>query len=777
MLATFGVALMSHNALAQTPRLGIDPIEKVIEAMTLDEKLNLLIGSEGNHSTDAKVTVGNSSTLVPGAAGELNAIPRLGIPSTVLADGPAGLRIDPTRQGESRTYYCTHFPISTVMSSTWNPSLVTQVGKAMGQEAKSYGVDVLLAPSTNIQRNPLNGRNYEYYSEDPLLAGKICAAMINGVQSCNVGTSLKHFALNNQETNRAANNVIGSPRTFREIYLRPFEIAVKESQPWTVMTSYNKINGTMASERCDLVTEILRKEWGFRGMVMSDWLGGENAVAQMEAGNDLLMPGKLSQREEIRKAVLNGHLSLDIVDRNVRHVLEYILRTNRFKGATPDNNPNLAEHARVARAAAAEGMVLLKNTKQTLPLSQKVRNVALFGRSSYDFIAGGSGSGNVNHAYVVSLLEGLENAGFRADTALRAVYENYLPKAKAQLVLPDGPFAALLPKPLVPEMSLDDAALLQAAKNNDVAVVTIGKTSGEFADRKLADDFNLSAAEQSMLDKVSRVFHCEGKKVVVILNVCGVVETKSWADKVDAILLAWLPGQEGGNSVADVLVGKESPSGRLPMTWPMAYSDVPSKDCFPLPDSISTDLLTSSMAMAKDSVPREPIPNFDYTEYRDGIYVGYRHYTTRRLAVSYPFGYGLSYTAFKYGKPQATVDTQGNVTVTVRVTNTGKTAGKEVVLVYVSAPGRDMDKPERELRGFQKTRCLQPGEAEDVTVTIPYESLASFNEAESQWQVEEGDYKVMVAKHAADTAPLVSVVHERAGVTQKVRPCLLEEQK
>ncbi len=512
-------------------------------------------------------------------------------------------------------------------------------------------------------------------------------------------------------------------------------------------------------------------------MVMSDWLGGENAVAQMEAGNDLLMPGKLSQREEIRKAVLNGHLSLDIVDRNVRHVLEYILRTNRFKGATPDNNPNLAEHGRVARAAAAEGMVLLKNTKQTLPLSQKVRNVALFGRSSYDFIAGGSGSGNVNHAYVVSLLEGLENAGFRADTALRAVYENYLPKAKAQLVLPDGPFAALLPKPLVPEMSLDDAALLQAAKNNDMAVVTIGKTSGEFADRKLADDFNLSAAEQSMLDKVSRVFHCEGKKVVVILNVCGVVETKSWADKADAILLAWLPGQEGGNSVADVLVGKESPSGRLPMTWPMAYSDVPSKDCFPLPDSISTDLLTSSMAMAKDSVPREPIPNFDYTEYRDGIYVGYRHYTTRRLAVSYPFGYGLSYTAFKYGKPQATVDTQGNVTVTVRVTNTGKTAGKEVVQVYVSAPGRDMDKPERELRGFQKTRCLQPGEAEDVTVTIPYESLASFNEAESQWQVEEGDYKVMVAKHAADTDPLVSVVHERAGVTQKVRPCLLEEQK
>ncbi len=777
MLATLGVVLVSHNALAQTPRLGVDPVEKVIEAMSLDEKLSLLIGSGGNQSTDAKVTVGNSSTLVPGAAGELNAIPRLGIPSTVLADGPAGLRIDSVREGENSTYYCTHFPISTVMSSTWNPSLVATVGKSVGEEAKAYGVDVLLAPSTNIQRNPLNGRNYEYYSEDPLLAGKVCAAMIQGVQSCNVGTSLKHFALNNQETNRAANNVVGSPRTFRELYLRPFEIAVKEAQPWTVMTSYNKINGTMASERCDLVTEILRKEWCFRGMVMSDWLGGENAVAQMEAGNDLLMPGKLSQREEIRKAVLNGHLSLEIIDRNVKHVLEYILRTNRFKGLLPDNNPDLVQHANVARSAAAEGMVLLKNAKQTLPLSSKVKNVALFGRSSYDFIAGGSGSGNVNHAYVVNLLDGLQNAGLSVDTALRAVYERYLPEAKAQLVMPDGPFAALLPKPLVPEMPIDEESLLQAVRHNDVAIVTIGKSSGEFADRKLTDDFNLSEAEAAMIDKVSRAFHREGKKVVVILNVCGVIETKSWTDKADAVLLAWLPGQEGGNSVADVMTGKVSPSGRLPMTWPVSYADVPSKDYFPCPDSISTELLTSSMAMTQDSLLRAPLPNFDYTEYHDGIYVGYRYYTTRGIEVAYPFGYGLTYTNFKYGKSTAEVDAQGNIKVTVAVTNTGKVAGKEVVQIYVSAPGRDMDKPERELRGFEKTRNLQPGESQEVVVTIPYERLASFNEADSQWQVEEGDYKVMVAKHAADPKPLVMVVHEQSGVTERVRPCLLEEQK
>lgn len=761
-----------------TPQLGIDPTDKVIDAMTLDEKLDLLIGSEGNVQTDAKVTVGNSSTLVPGAAGQLNAIPRLGIPATVLADGAAGLRIDSTRAGSPRTFYCTHFPISTVMSASWNTDLAAQVGKALGSEAKHYGVDVLLAPSTNIQRNPLNGRNYEYYSEDPLLSGKMCAAMIDGVQSNGVGTCLKHFALNNQETNRAGNNVIGSPRTFREIYLKPFEIAVKEARPWTVMTAYNKINGTMASERCDLVTEILRHEWGFDGMVMTDWLGGENAVAQMEAGNDLLMPGQLSQREAIRKAVLNGRLSLEIVDRNVKHVLEYILRTPSFKGCRADNQPDLKANALVTRNAAIEGMVLLKNDGCLLPLQTgKAKNVALFGRTSYDFIAGGSGSGNVNHAYVVSLLEGLENAGFSVDASLRAAYEKYIPAQKKLLPVPTGPLAALLPKPLVPEMPLDGQTLERAAKDNDIAIVTVGKISGEFADRKITGDFNLTDAEQQMLDKVSSAFRRAGKKVVVILNVSGVTETASWRDKADAILLAWLPGQEGGNSVADLLTGKESPSGRLPMTWPLSYGDVPSKDCFPNTDEISDELLTSSMTASGENAAKEPQKNFDYTEYKDGIYVGYRHYSTKHVPVAYPFGYGLSYTSFKYDKPQATTDGEGNIRVTVEVENTGRTAGKEVVQVYVSAPGKDMEKPERELKAFAKTRRLEPGERQLVSLEIPYRSLASFDETKSQWQVEEGEYKVLVARNAADPAPLSAVVGVKGGTTEKVRPCLVEEQK
>lgn len=446
LFTSMTLALANVDCAAQTPHLGSAPIDSVINALTLDEKLDLLIGSEGNVKSEAKVTIGNSSTLVPGAAGQLNAIPRLGIPSTVMADGAAGLRIDSTRQGSDRTFYCTHFPISTVMSATWNTKLVGEVGSALGCEMKHYGVDVLLAPSTNIQRNPLNGRNYEYYSEDPLLSGLMCAAMIRGVQSHGVGACLKHFALNNQETNRSGNNVIGSPRTFREIYLKPFEIAVKEAQPWTVMSSYNKINGTMASQRCDLLTEILRHEWHFDGLVMSDWLGGNDAVAQVQAGNDLLMPGQLSQREAIKKAVLNGRLSLELVDRNVKHVLQYIQRTPRFNGYVADNTPDLKAHALVTREAAIEGMVLLKNQKNTLPLSTKsTPHVALFGRTSYDFIAGGSGSGNVNHAYVVSLLDGLKGAGFTMDEKLRTAYEEYLPEQKKLQPKATGPLAACCP--------------------------------------------------------------------------------------------------------------------------------------------------------------------------------------------------------------------------------------------------------------------------------------------------------------------------------------------
>lgn len=762
---------------AQEPKLGVDPIEKVIDAMTLDEKLDLIIGIGGNVNTDAKATIGNSCDLLPGAAGQTNGIERLGIPPTVLADGPAGLRISPKREGTDKTFYCTHFPIGTVLSTTWNTELVQSVGRAMGEEVRQYGADVLLAPATNIQRNPLNGRNFEYYSEDPLLAGYICAAMVNGLQSNGVGTSVKHFALNNQETNRVSNNVIGTPRAFREIYLKPFEIIVKNSQPWTIMTSYNKINGTMSSERCDLVTEILRHEWGFNGVVMTDWYGGESAVRQMEAGNDILMPGKLSQREEIKKAVLNGRLSLEIIDRNVKHILEYIVKTPRFQGYVADNNPDLKGHAQVTRNAATEGMVLLKNLKNVLPLNSKIKNVAVYGRTSYDLIAGGTGSGDVNHAYVVNLLDGLAGAGLNVDANVKAAYEKYIPEATANMSKSASMFAAFLPKHLIPEMSLPAADLKSAATANDLAIITIGKTSGEFADRNIADNYNLTQEELNMVKDVCAAFHKAGKKVVAILNVCGVIDTKSWISGPDAVLLSWLPGQEGGNSIADILTGKENPSGRLPMSWPASYNDVLSKDDFPTPDNISEEQLLETLKGFMDERTEGTRKNFDYTEYNDGIYVGYRYYTTKNVPVSFPFGYGLSYTTFEHKSLNVSTDNEGNISLSVVVKNTGKKAGKDVVQAYVSAPGKDMDKPARELKGFAKTKTLAPGESTTVEISIPYASLASFNETESAWQVEEGDYKVMVANNAADMKPLTATVSQKGGITEKVRPCLLPEQK
>lgn len=769
-------AILPMCVCAQVPQLGKDSVEKVVSAMTLDEKLDLLVGSAGNKNTSSTATVGSSAVLVPGAAGQTNGVPRLGIPAVVVADGPAGLRIAPTREGTDKTFYCTHFPVATVMGATWNTELVEAVGDVMGDEVKHYGVDVLLAPATNIHRNPLNGRNFEYYSEDPLLAGKITAAQIKGVQRNGVGTSLKHFALNNQETNRTSNNVIGTPRTFREIYLKPFEIAVKESQPWTVMTSYNKINGTYASQRADLITEILRHEWGFNGMVMTDWFGGDNAVQQMEAGNELLMPGKLVQREEIRKAVLNGLLSRDIIDRNVKNILECILKTPRFQGYIADNNPDLKAHAQVTRNAACEGMVLLKNEKNSLPVGNKIKNVAVFGRTSYDFIAGGTGSGDVNHAYVVSLMKGLKNVGLVTDFGLQQVYESNIEKAKAQMPKSDNPYAAFMPKQLIAEMDLGNVDLEKLASDNDMAIVTIGKTSGEFADRSISENFNLTVAEKKMIEDVTIAFHRKGKKVAVILNVCGVIETASWIDKPDAVLVAWLPGQEGGNSVADILTGKETPSGRLPMTWPVSYNDVPSKNDFPVPDEISEEMLTESLKGFADVRTEGERKNFDVTTYNDGVYVGYRYYTTKNVPVSYPFGYGLSYTTFSYSGMKADKTENGDIRVTVTVKNTGKVSGKEVVQVYVSAPGKDMDKPARELKGFTKTRKLQPGESQTVSVSIPYESLASFNEEGSCWQVEEGTYQILVAKNAADKKPLAVAVTEQGKVTETVKSCLVLQQ-
>ena len=742
----FSMALVATTFMAcgpSAPQLGKASLDDVIAAMTLEEKAHLVIGTGMAGFTGDSAVIGETKALVPGAAGTTYPIERLGIPAVVLADGPAGLRINPKREGDSATYYCTHFPIGTLLASTWNQELVESVGKAIGNEVLEYGADVLLAPALNTHRNPLCGRNFEYYSEDPVVSGKIAAAYVNGVQSNGVGTSIKHFAVNNQETNRMANDARVSPRALREIYLKGFEIAVKESQPWTVMSSYNYLNGTYTSENKELLSTLLRDEWGFKGMVMTDWFGGKDAVAQMIAGNDMLQPGQDKQYEAIVKGVKEGKLDEAVLNRNVKRILEMILRTPRFKGYEFSNKPDLKAHAAITRQSATEGMVLLKNEKEALPFTSQVKNIALFGCTSYDFIAGGTGSGNVNRAYTVSLLDGLTRAGYQVNENLKSQYEQHIiaenkrnePKEKNQM-------SAFLPKPRPTEMVPSKALLKEMAAGSDVALITIGRTSGEFLDRTVAD-FNLTKEEFSLIQSITNEFHSAGKKVVVVLNIGGVIETSTWKNLPDAILCAWQAGQEGGNSVVDVLSGKVSPSGKLTMTFPVKFEDAASSKNFPTEGAMGDmDFMSPKKKTNK--------PLWDYTNYEEDIYVGYRYFDTFGKQVSYPFGYGLSYTSFSYENPRIKEDKDKYV-ITVTVKNTGKYSGKEVVQLYASAPDRvNANKPEKELKAFMKTKNLKPGESATVVLTVGTSELASFDEQSSSWIVTPGVYQFQIASSSRD---------------------------
>ncbi len=745
-LLLFAVAVAAAGC-SSTPQPSQKTTDNDVKAMTLEEKALLVTGiGMDTGSEGMSATIGASAQRVPGAAGATHAIPRLGIPSIVLSDGPAGVRINPTREGDDNTYYCTHFPIGTLLSSTWNQELVEEVGEAIGNEVLEYGCDVLLAPAQNIHRNPLNGRNFEYYSEDPLLSGKISAAYVRGIQSNGVGTSIKHFVANNQETNRTGVDQKISDRALREIYLKGFEITVKESDPWTIMTSYNKINGTYTSEDHTLLQDILREDWGYKGTVMTDWYGGKDAVAQVHAGNDMLQPGRPSQYEDIVNGVNNGTLDVADLDRNVKRILNLIVRTPAFKDYNYSNKPDLEAHAKVTRQSAVEGMVLLENKDAALPLPSQTKNIAVFGNTSYDFIAGGTGSGNVNRAYTVSLLEGLSNAGLSADAKLQKMYEEYIAAEdkKFQESSKDNPLASFLPQPLPEELIPSAGELAAAAAANDVAIVTFGRISGEFLDRTVAD-FNLSDKEKKLLNNVTNAFHAAGKKVVVVLNIGGVIETASWKNTPDAILLSWQAGQEGGNSVADVLTGKENPSGRLPMTWPAAFEDHKSSENFPRAEMFDLDLSAFIGGEQKTSDRK----NYDWTNYDEGIYVGYRWFDKSGIQVSYPFGYGLSYTTFSYDAPEVANDGK-KVSVKVKVTNTGDVAGKEVVQLYVSAPGQSLDKPVKELRAFAKTAVVNAGESATVELSFNLADLASWNEATSSWETENGTYKILIGSSSTD---------------------------
>lgn len=742
----------------QAPKNTIDQ-QEVIGKLSLEDKAHFVIGTGMEGFSGDNAVIGATKSLVPGAAGTTYPLDSLGIPAVVLADGPAGLRIDATREGDTATYYCTHFPIGTLLASTWNTKLVEEVGQAIGEEVKEYGADVLLAPALNIMRNPLCGRNFEYYSEDPVVAGKTAAAYITGVQKNDVGTSIKHFAANNQETNRMNTDARISQRALREIYLKGFEIAIKESKPWTVMTSYNYINGTYASESKDLVETILRDEWGYEGTVMTDWFGGKDGAKQMWAGNDMLQPGKAEQFDSIVAGVKSGKLAESDLDRNVARILNLVEKSPRFQGYQYSNKPDLKAHAAVTRQSAAEGMVLMKNEK-ALPFAENVKNVALYGNTSYDFIAGGTGSGNVNHAYVVSLLDGLKNGGYTVSEELKTAYESFLAdaKKKAEEALEEqakkdpknAMLVKFLPQPLPAEKLFTPDELTKQAEASDIAVITLGRLSGEFLDRKVAD-FNLSDSERLLLYQVCDVYHKAGKQVVVLLNIGGVIETASWKDLPDAILCAWQAGQEGGNSVVDVLSGKQSPSGKFTMTWPVKFTDAYSSKNFPIDEDPRIDMMNQGQ--------KGNVRNVDFTEYEEDVYVGYRYFDSFDVPVSYPFGYGLSYTSFEYS--DAKIEQKNDIyDVTVTIKNTGNREGKEVVELYVAAPdSKAANKPAKELKAFAKTKSLKPGENETLTLSITADQLASFDEDASAWVVTEGEYQFLVAASAADvkatlTAPV-----------------------
>lgn len=718
-------------------------IDNIIKKLTLEEKARLLVGDEA---------VENScSHIVSGAAGWTHSMENYGIPAMNLADGPVGIRINPVASDDNKSLYdengiplastdnsdhnsirnnfstyCTCFPSTTALAATWSKESAYRQGQVMGKEGVAYGVDVILTPGINTMRNPLCGRNFEYFSEDPVISGKMAAAFINGVQENGIGTSLKHFIANNQQTGKKENDARMTQRALREIYAKGFEIAVKESSPWTVMGSYNRISGEYTQANHELLTRLLRDEWGYEGLVITDWniTFRRPTIRLINARCALIMPGEKDIVQEIIDGVNNGQISEKQLNNCVKDVLRLAFKSisaNGFKATTPD----LAENAKISREVATDGMVLLKNEDKTLPLPTD-KKVALFGVGGYHTIAGGTGSSNVNKAYIIDISEGMKNTGYKIDTKLEQAYNAYV---ESQNIMLDKPFKYPEWQKLsyhrveTPEMSVSKASetIKQSAENNDAAIIVISRPSGETSDRRVENDLNLTDIEQELIDKVSNQFHAVDKKVAVILNICGIVETASWRDKVDAILVSWFPGQEAGNAVADIISGKANPSGRLPMTFPIEYTDLPSSKHYPYIGQTSGE-------------------NFDYTVYDDDIWVGYRYFNTTNRPVAYPFGYGLSYTSFDYTnmKIKRINDT---FKVTVDIYNKGKIKGAEVVQLYISAPdNKSVSRPKAELKGFTKTPVLKPGEQYSAEITLSIDDLAWFDESNSQWVTEAGDY-------------------------------------
>lgn len=740
------VALSGYSLRLSAQQLRADNIDEVLSAMTLEEKCHLVLGCGMHFNDEAKF---------PGTAGSTFSIARLGIPETYCADSQQGLRMQDHRNWDHRDYYPTDFVASMTLASTWDREAAFKVGQGIGNEVREFGLDWILSPSMNLIRNVLCGRNHEYYSEDPYLSGTIAAGYVRGVQSEGTAACPKHFIANNQETNRNSNISQMSQRALREIYLKAFEIAVKEGEPWTIMTSYNKLNGPYTLQNRDLLTTIVRDEWGWKGMYVSDWNAGDNAVAAMQAGNDMLQPGNDKQYQAILEAAKSGELSMDVLNANVKRILEYIVKTHNFKGYQYSNEPDLKAHAQVVREVGADGIVLLSNNG-ILPLTGK--RVALFGCTSYDWISGGSGFGGttVGH-YTVSLVEGLRSAGYEVYKPLISTYLKHIADEEKRLFPNGRPAFSLMPPARAEEKSFTAEEMAAAIDGSDVAIISLGRKSGEAADRN-ATDFYLKEGEKALIKQVSEAYHAKGKKVVVLLDICSPIDVASWQSQIDALVCTWQGGQESGFSVADVLSGKVNPSGKLPMTFQINYGDAYADKNFPGEVDDKTLGAMFMWGYNKDQAQKErkPQANIDFTNYEEDIYVGYRYFDSFGKPVAYPFGYGLSYTTFGYS--DAAVKVEGDTyTVSVKVTNKGDRAGRNVVELFVAAPNsKKLNKPAKELRNYAKTRLLQPGESEVVTMQLKTQDMASFNEKASAWKTDAGRYDFLICSSASDVEAKVS---------------------
>ena len=653
---------------------GID-VQAVLAQLTLEEKAALLDGSDFWHT---------------------EAVERLALPRIMVSDGPHGLRkvAAPDDAGIEQSAEATCFPPAAGLGSSWDPKLARRIGDALGIECRVAGVAVILGPGVNMKRSPLCGRNFEYFSEDPLLAGLLATAWVNGVQAHRVGASLKHFAANNQESDRLRVSAEVDERTLREIYLTAFERVVKQAQPWTVMSSYNRINGVYAAESHWLLTEVLRGEWGFDGMVVSDWAGIDNRPRALAAGCDLEMPSSEGVgTRAILDAVGGGELSEAQLDVAVERVLALVERAGARE---PLQSFDLEAHHELAREAAAASAVLLKNDGNLLPLDPRQGGpVAVIGEFARTPRYQGAGSSQVNPTRLENALDSL-----RAELA-----------GKRELLFAPGfEIEAKQPDPQL------FAEAVKAAADAEVALVFLGLPPSYESEGWDREHMDLPALQIDLLEQIAAV----NPNIAVVLSNGAAVLTSGWDHRVRAVLEGWLLGQAGGLALADLLLGNANPSGKLAETIPRRLTDNPALGNFPGEHSV--------------------------VHYGEGLLIGYRWYDSHELEVSYPFGHGLSYTSFEYSDLSIELLADGpdpRVQVSLTVANTGARAGAEVVQVYVGDPVASVYRPAQELRGFEKV-ALEPGASAKVSIELDQRGFAYWHTPRGEWVVEGGEFEIRV---------------------------------